>query len=306
MNETLLWVLFNVFVAAMLALDLGIFHRQASRPSLRQSLIWSAVWILLAASFAAILYAWQGPTPALEFSTGYVIELSLSADNLFIFYLVFRYFHLPEAAQYRVLFWGIIGAILMRATFIFVGVGLIHHFRWVIYVFGLLLIYSGARLIFQHGAKINPEKNPALRFLRKFMPVTPDYVDGKFLVRENGSLCATPLLLVLLVIETTDLIFAVDSIPAVLSITLNTFIVYTSNIFAILGLRSLFFALSSLMDVFEYLHYGIACVLLFVGVKMILSHHVVISTETSLAIIGGILLITIVVSALHPDEPKHT
>jgi tellurite resistance protein TerC len=303
-NDILLWVLFNAFVAVLLAVDLGVFHRHMRRPSLRQSLAWSGLWILLAASFGLFLYIWQGHAAALEFSTGYVIELSLSADNLFIFFLVFRYFHLPEAAQYRVLFWGIVGAIVMRACFIFVGVGLIRRFHWIIYGFGLLLVYSGVRLLFQHGAKVDPEKNPALRFARKFMPVTPDYVDGKFFVRENGALCATPLLLVLLVIETTDVIFAVDSIPAVLSITLNTFIVYSSNIFAILGLRSMFFALSSLMDIFEYLHYGISCVLLFVGVKMMLSHYVVIRTEISLAVIGAILFVTIVASALHRDEPK--
>jgi len=303
-NEILLWVLFNVFVAAMLALDLGIFHRSVRRPSLRQSLAWSGLWISLAASFAVVMYFWQGRQAALEFSTGYVIELSLSADNLFIFYLVFKYFRLPEGQQYRVLFWGIIGAIIMRAGFIFAGVGLIRRFHWIIYLFGLFLVYTGVKLLLQRGAQIDPEKNPALRFLRRFMPVTPDYVGGKFFVRENAKLCATPLLLVLLVIETTDLIFAVDSIPAVLAITLNTFIVYTSNIFAILGLRSLFFALTSLMNIFEYLHYGISAVLVFVGVKMLLSHYHPIPTEISLGIIGGILLVTIVASALHPDQPK--
>lgn len=303
MNETLSWVLFNVFVAVMLALDLGIFHRRARRPSLRQSLVWSVVWVLLATCFAAILFFWQGHTAALEFSTGYVIELSLSADNLFIFLLIFRYFRLPEEQQYRVLFWGIIGAIAMRAAFIFAGVGLIRRFHWVIYAFGALLVYSGVRLLLQRGAEINPEKNPLLRFARRILPVTPDYVDGKFFVRE-ATLCATPLLLVLLVIETTDVIFAVDSIPAVLSITLNTFVVYTSNIFAVLGLRSLFFALASLMDVFEYLHYGISCVLLFVGTKMLLSHYHPIRTDVSLAIIAGILLVTVVASALHRDEHK--
>lgn len=304
MNEKLAWILFNVFIAVMLALDLGIFHRRPHRPSLRESLVWSGLWILLAAIFAALLYGWQGQAAALEFSTGYVIELSLSADNLFIFFLVFRYFHLPEAAQYRVLFWGIIGAIAMRAAFIFIGVGLIRRFHWIIYAFGLLLVYSGLRLLFQHGAHIEPERNPALRFVRRFMPVTPDYVDSKFFVRQNTGLCVTPLLLVLLVIETTDVIFAIDSIPAVLSITLNTFVVYTSNIFAVLGLRSLFFALSSLMDIFEYLHYGISCVLLFVGAKMMLSHYVPISTQISLGVIGAILLVTIVASALHRDQPK--
>ncbi|HJT69733.1 MAG TPA: TerC family protein [Terriglobales bacterium] len=303
MNETLLWVLFNVFVAAMLVLDLGVFHRHASRPSLRKSLLWSALWISLAATFALLLGHWQGRTAALEFSTGYVIELSLSADNLFIFYLVFRYFKLPEEQQYRVLFWGIIGAIAMRAVFIFVGVGLIRHFHWIIYGFGALLVYTGIKLLVQHGAQVDPEKNPALRMLRRFMPVTPDYVGGKFFVRQNSNLCATPLFLVLLVVESTDLLFAVDSIPAVFAITLNTFIVYTSNIFAILGLRSLFFALTSLMEIFEYLHYGISCVLLFVGVKMLLSHYYPIRTEISLAVIGTILLVTIVASALHRDQP---
>jgi tellurite resistance protein TerC len=300
LNQALIWILFNVFLAAMLALDLGVFHRRAQPLKLRQALIWSGLWIALAAIFAALLYVWQGHTAALEFSTGYVLELSLSADNLFIFLLIFRYFNLPEPQQYRVLFWGVIGAIVMRAAFIFAGVGLIRRFHWIIYVFGLFLIYTGVRLLFQRGAKLDPEKNPVVRTFRRIIPVTADE-SGRFFVR-RGTLYATPLLLVLLVIETTDLIFAVDSIPAVLSITLNTFIVYTSNIFAILGLRSLFFALSSLMDVFEYLHYGISCLLVFVGLKMLVSHYYVIRTDVSLGIIAGILLLTIVVSALHREE----
>jgi tellurite resistance protein TerC len=265
-------------------------------------LVWSGLWIALAAAFAGILYGTQGRTAALEFSTGYVIELSLSADNLFIFLLIFRYFRLPDEQQYRVLFWGIIGAIIMRAVFIFAGVGLIRRFHWIIYGFGLLLIYSGIRLLFQRGGEVHPEKNPLLRLIRKVMPVTPDYVGSKFFV-SGQQLCATPLLLVLIVVETTDVIFAIDSIPAVLSITLNTFIVYTSNIFAILGLRSLFFALSSLMDIFEYLHYGISGVLVFVGFKMLLSHYYPIRTDISLAVIGSILLVTIVASALHREKP---
>jgi tellurite resistance protein TerC len=304
-NTALAWILFNVFVIAMLVLDLGVIHRRARAPNLRQALVWSSLWIALAACFALLLYAWQGRTAALEFSTGYVIELSLSADNLFIFLLVFRYFRLPEPQQYRVLFWGIIGAVGMRAAFIFAGVGLIRRFHWIIYGFGLLLVYSGVRLLFQRGAQVHPERNPVLRAFRKLIPVTPDYVDGKFFVRRE-QLCATPLLLVLLVIETTDLIFAVDSIPAVLAITLNTFIVYTSNIFAILGLRSLFFALSSLMEVFEYLHYGISCVLVFVGVKMLLSRVYPIRTEISLGVIAGILALTIVMSVLRPKTTAET
>ena len=298
MSEISFWILFNIFVAAMLALDLGVFHKRAQRPTLRQSLIWSGIWISLAALFAVLIFFWRGRTSALEFSTGYVIELSLSADNLFIFLLIFRYFRLPEHEQYRVLFWGIIGAIAMRALFIFAGVGLIRKFHWIIYAFGLLLLYSGLRLLFQRGERVHPEKNPVLRLFRKIFPVTNDYVDGKFFVRQERKLCATPLLLVLLVIETTDVIFAIDSIPAVLSITLNTFIVYTSNIFAILGLRSMFFALSSLMEIFEYLHYGIACVLAFVGLKMLLSHYYPIRTDISLGVIAGILLVTILASML--------
>lgn len=299
----LFWILFNIFVAGMLALDLGIFHRRTQTLRLRQALAWSALWIGLAAIFAAVLYLWQGHQAALEFSTGYVIELSLSADNLFIFLLIFRYFRLPEPEQYRVLFWGIIGAIVMRAAFIFAGVGLIRRFHWVIYLFGLLLVYSGVRLLFQRGAQVDPEKNPVLRMFRRFIPVTDDYVDGKFFVRRE-RLYATPLLLVLLVIETTDVIFTIDSIPAVLAITLNTFIVYTSNIFAILGLRSLFFALSSLMDMFKYLHYGISCVLVFVGFKMLVSHYYVIRTDVSLAVIAGILLVTIVASVFRRKQPN--
>jgi len=300
-NEILFWILFNIFVAVMLALDLGVFHRQSQRQTLRQSLAWSGLWIGLAGAFAVLMYAWQGRAAALEFSTGYVIELSLSADNLFIFLLIFRYFKLPDQEQYRVLFWGIIGAIVMRAGFIFAGVGLIRKFHWIIYVFGLLLVYSGVRLVLQHGAQIDPGKNPLLRLFRRVIPVTDEYVEGKFFVQREKRY-ATPLLLVLLVIETTDVIFAIDSIPAVLAITLNTFIVYSSNIFAILGLRSLFFALSSLMDIFEYLHYGISCVLIFVGTKMLISHYYLIRTDVSLAVIGGILLVTITASALHSEN----
>ena len=302
MNQILFWILFNIFVAAMLALDLGVFHRRTDSLTLRQALAWSGLWILLAGIFAVLLFFWQGSRAALEFSTGYVIELSLSVDNLFIFLLVFRYFRLPQPEQYRVLFWGIIGAIAMRAAFIFAGVGLIHRFHWIIYLFGLLLVYSGIRLLFQRGAEVHPEKNPLLRLFRRYIPVTDDLVGGRFFVRRD-RLYATPLLLVLLVVETTDLIFAVDSIPAVLSITLDTFIVYTSNIFAILGLRSMFFALSSLLDIFKYLHYGISGVLVFVGIKMLTSHYYPIRTEISLAVVGGILLVTMLASVLHRREP---
>jgi tellurite resistance protein TerC len=303
LSQTLAWILFNIFVAVMLALDLAVFNRRSRALNMRQALGWSAFWIALAAIFAGLLAAWQGKAAALEFSTGYVIELSLSADNLFIFLLIFRFFNLPQEQQHRVLFWGIIGAILMRAGFIFAGVGLIHRFHWIIYGFGAFLVYSGVRLLFQRGESVHPEKNPLVRAFRRFFPVTENYVGGKFFVG-GEQICATPLLLVLLVIETTDLVFAVDSIPAVLSITLNTFVVYTSNIFTILGLRSLFFALSSLLDLFEYLHYGISCVLMFVGIKMVLSHYYPIGTEISLGVIAGILALSIAASMLKPRRLK--
>lgn len=292
MTETLAWILFNAFVSVMLVLDLFVFHRRSETLSMKQALGWTAFWISLAAIFAVLLGAWQGRSAALEFSTGYVIELSLSADNLFIFLMVFRYFHLPPEEQHHVLFWGIIGAIIMRAVFIFAGVGLIRRFHWVLYGFGAFLVFTGIRMIFKHGAQVRPERNPLVRAFRRVFPVTDTYEGSKFFVRRD-QIYATPLLLVLIVVETTDLIFAIDSIPAVLSITLNSFIVYTSNIFAILGLRSLFFALSSLLSLFEYLHYGISGVLVFVGMKMILSHSYPIRTEISLAVIATILLVAI-------------
>ena len=303
MNNLLFWVLFNIFVAAMLALDLGVFHKRSESLTLRQSLAWSALWIALAALFAVLLLVTQGRTAALEFSTGYVIELSLSVDNLFVFLLIFRYFHLAGHEQYRVLFWGIIGAIVTRAAFIFAGVGLITKFHWIIYVFGLLLVFTGFRLLFERRSKMNPENNLALRLFRRVIPIWDEPAEGRLFVRRE-RLYATPLLLVLLVVESTDVLFAVDSIPAVLAITLNTFIVYTSNIFAILGLRSLFFALSSLMDIFKYFHYGISCILIFVGFKMLVSHYYEIGTGISLAVIGGILLVAIVASLVNGDKRK--
>ncbi len=272
MSQTTFWILFNLFVVAMLLLDLGVFHRRAHGVRFREALGWSAMWIALAGAFAVLVYFWHGRTPSLEFVTGYVIELSLSVDNLFVFLLIFRYFRVPADQQHKVLFWGILGALVMRAIFIVAGVGLIRRFHWIIYLFGALLVYSGIKFLRQENANIHPEKNPVLRIFRRLMPVTKDYVDGKFFVRQRG-LYATPLLVALLVVETSDLLFAVDSIPAILAITLNTFIVYTSNVFAILGLRSMYFALATMMDVFHYLHYGLSVVLIFIGAKMLISHY---------------------------------
>jgi len=287
----------------MLVLDLGVFHRRTHVVRFREALLWSAMWIALAAIFAVIVYFWHGRGSALEFVTGYVIELSLSVDNLFVFLLIFRYFQVPTVHQHKVLFWGILGALIMRAVFILAGVGLIRQFHWIIYIFGALLVYSGIKLFRQENAEIHPEKNPLLRLFRRWIPVTKDYEGAKFFVRRPG-LYATPLFIVLLVVETTDVLFAVDSIPAILAITLDAFIVYTSNVFAILGLRSMYFALAGMMELFHYLHYGLSLVLIFVGGKMLVSHYYQIPTELALGIVAGILIISVVASMLHPRKAE--
>jgi tellurite resistance protein TerC len=285
----------------MLVLDLGVFHRSAHTVKFREALAWSAVWIALAVIFAVVIFFWHGRTPALEFVTGYVIELSLSVDNLFVFLLIFRFFQVPAVHQHKVLFWGILGALIMRAVFIALGVGLIQRFHWIIYVFGAFLVYSGIKLFFQEEAEIHPEKNPVLRLFRRFVPVTKDYEGNKFFVRRPG-LYATPLFVVLLVVETTDLLFAVDSIPAILAITRDAFIVYTSNVFAILGLRSMYFALAGMMEMFRYLHFGLSLVLVFVGAKMLLSHFLEIPTPVALAAVAGVLAISVIASVANPKK----
>lgn len=287
----------------MLALDLGVFHRRAHTVKFKEALGWSLMWIALAGAFAVLVYFWHGHTPMLEFITGYVIELSLSIDNLFVFLVIFRYFKVSGPNQHKVLFWGILGALIMRAVFILAGVGLITRFHWIIYVFGALLIYSGIKLIRQEGSSVDPGKNPLLKTFRRLVPVTHDYVDGKFFIRRPG-LYATPLFVVLLVVETTDILFAVDSIPAILAITLNAFIVYTSNVFAILGLRSMYFALAGMMDLFQYLHYGLSCVLIFVGLKMLLSHYYTMPTWIALVVVAGVLGTSVVASVLAPKKAR--
>ncbi len=293
------WILFNLFVLAMLALDLGVLHRRSRRVSFREALVWSGLWIALAAAFAVLVLFWHGRTPALQFVTGYVIELSLSVDNLFVFLVIFRYFKVPDEHQHKVLFWGILGALLMRGVFIVAGVGLISRFSWITYAFGALLVYSGLKLLRQGKTEIHPEKNPVLRLFRRAFPVTQEYVEGQFFTLRDG-LYATPLLVVLLVVETTDILFAVDSIPAVFAITLNAFIFYTSNVFAILGLRSMYFALSGIMDLFHYLHYGLSVVLMFVGIKMLASRYVSIPTGWVLLFVLFVLGASILASLLNP------
>lgn len=301
----LFWILFNLFALGMLVVDLRVFHRPGHVVGFREALGWSAMYVALAAIFAAVLYFWQGRQSGLEFVTGYVLELSLSVDNLFVFLVIFKYFAVPEEQQHRVLFWGIIGALLLRGIFIGAGVGLIHRFHWLLFIFGALLIYSGIRVVVMGEQKIDPAANPIVKAFRAWMPVTPDYHGGRFFVQnaaDHARTYATPLLIVLLVIETTDLLFAVDSIPAVLAITLNAFVVYTSNVFAILGLRSMYFAVSGLMKVFRFLHYGLAVVLILVGLKMLASDYLHIPIHATLAVVVGVLLVSIVLSWAFPGK----
>src|ERR1700751_5636796 len=279
----------------MLALDLGVFNRRVHTVGFREALGWSAMWIGLASAFAIVVYFWHGRTASLEFLTGYVIELSLSIDNLFVFLVIFRYFRVPGELQHRVLFWGILGALITRGAFILAGVGLIRRFDCITYIFGALVVGSGFKWLRQGDAEIDPEKNPVLKLFRRWMPVTDEYVDDKFWVRQPG-LYATPLVVVLLVIETTDVLFAVDSIPAVLGITLNAFIVYTSNVFAILGLRSMYFAIPGLMKVFRFLHYGLALVLMLVGLKMLIAGYYRIPTAVMLCAVAGVLVVSVAAS----------
>jgi tellurite resistance protein TerC len=295
-DHPFVWIGFGLFVVAMLALDLGVFHRKSHEVSLKEALTWSAVWIGLALIFNAAIYHWDGGEKALQFFTGYVVELSLSVDNLFVFLLIFGYFKVPERYRHKVLFWGIVGALIMRAVFLAAGITLVSKFHWIIYCFGVLLIISGIKMALQKDKEVHPERNPVLKLFRRFMHVTPEFEGGRFFVKRNGQLLATPLFVVLLILESTDLVFAVDSVPAVLSITHDPFIVYTSNVFAILGLRSMFFALEGIMHRFHHLHYGLSAVLVFVGAKMLLSGFYKIPTWISLLFIVSILAVSIIAS----------
>jgi len=311
-SNWIFWVLFNLFVLAMLALDLGVFHRTKHVIKFREAIGWTIVWVSLAGIFALFLFFFghtlvghlgrSNSELTLEFITGYVIEESLSVDNLFVFLLIFRYFQVPKHYQHSVLFWGVVGALIMRAVFILAGVKLLNRFEWIIYLFGAILIYSGFKLLLQRDQKIEPEKNIVLRAFRKLFPVTKTYEDDKFFVRRGGIRYATPLAVVLIVIETTDLLFAVDSIPAVLAVTREPFIVYTSNVFAILGLRSLYFALAGMMETFHLLHYGLSLILMFIGVKMIVSHYWKMPIGVALGVVAGVLLLSIVGSLLFPRK----
>ena len=298
-----LWIGFNLFILAMLAVDLGIFHRKSHTVGFVEAVSWSAVWVTLALIFNAGIWYYSGQERALAFFTGYLIEKSLSVDNVFVFALLFSYFAVPSQYQHKVLFWGILGALIMRAIMIGVGAVLITKFSWIIYIFGAFLILTGIKMIVKRSEEIHPERNPIVRWFKRFMPVTPDYRGDKFFVREKGVLMATPLFVVLLLVEFTDLIFAVDSIPAIFAVTTDAFIVYTSNVFAILGLRSLYFVLAGVMHKFHYLKIGLGVVLAFVGVKMLLGHSPYkIDTLVSLGVVVSVIAISIIASLLRPQR----
>jgi tellurite resistance protein TerC len=299
-NELLLWIGFNVFVLAMLALDLGVFHRKAHEVKVKEALWWSTVWIALALAFNTGIYFFRGEEAALEFLTGYLLEKALSVDNIFVFIMIFAYFRVPALYQHKVLFWGILGALIMRAIFIAAGITLLQHFHWVVYIFGAFLIVTGIKLAVQQDKEVHPEKNLVLKLFRRFMPVTKNLEGDRFLVKHDGRRLATPLLVVLLMVETTDIIFALDSIPAILAITTDPFIVYTSNVFAILGLRALYFALAGIMQMFHYLSYGLAAILVFVGVKMMIMDFYKLPIGISLGVVAGILAISVILSLLRP------
>jgi tellurite resistance protein TerC len=299
------WILFNLFVLAMLALDLGVFHRRTHVIRFKEALGWSIFWISLAACFAILVYFREDRHKALEFVTGYLIELSLSVDNLFVFLLIFRYFRVDLKYQHKVLFWGIIGALVARAVFIAAGVALINRFHWIIYVFGAFLIYTGFKMFKPLDKDIHPERGIVVRLAQRYLRFSPEYDNGKFFTMENGKRLATPLFMVLLAVETTDILFAVDSIPAILAITADPFIVYTSNVFAILGLRSLYFALAGMMEIFRFLPYGLATILIFIGAKMATSDFVKIPIIVALAVVAGVLAISVAASLVFPKRRAH-
>ena len=301
---TVWWIFFAVFILAMLALDLGVFNRKAHVIQMREAMLWTAFWVSLALCFGAAIYFLYGHGKAIEYVTAYLIEYSLSIDNLFVFMLIFRYFNVPRAYEHKALFWGILMALVTRAIFIFAGVAMINAFSWVMYIFGAFLIFTGMKMALNKQAEVHPDKNVAIRLLRYVMPVSKNFSGAKFFVVEGGVRYATPMLAVLLALETTDILFAVDSIPAVLAISKDSFIVYTSNVFAILGLRSLFFAIAGLMKLFHLLHYGLAAILSFVGIKMLIEDFFHVPVAASLLIIVSILAASILSSILWPEKEE--
>jgi tellurite resistance protein TerC len=297
------WVGFAIFIVVMLCIDLGLFNRKAHTPSYKEAAFWSGIWVTLAMLFAGLMFWQRGTKTGLEFLTGYLIELSLSVDNLFVFLLIFGYFQVPKKYQHRVLFWGVLGALLMRLTMIGVGAALVQRFHWIMYIFGAFLVYTGINMLRHQDAEMKPEQNPIVRFATRFIPITNEYEGSHFFTVVNGKRTGTLLLLVLIIVEVTDLVFAVDSIPAIFAVTKDTFILYTSNVFAILGLRSLFFLLAGVVEKFHYLKVGLAVVLSFIGVKMLLvAVHIDIPIGISLAIVAILLLASVVASLIWPKQ----
>ena len=294
------WIGFNLFVLAMLALDI-VLHRRRPTMTFRQAVGWTIFWVLLAAGFAGLVYLWHGHGAMLQFVTGYVVEESLSVDNLFVFLILFRYFRVPSDSQHKVLIWGVLGALVMRLIFILIGVSLLKRFEFIIYIFGAILIYSGIGLLRSSEPDVDPEKNLVLRIFRRFFPITENFEGKNFFVKRDGSWIATPLFLSLLVVETTDLIFAVDSIPAILAISRDAFIVYTSNVFAVLGLRSLYFALEHFFGMFRFLHYGLSVILMLIGLKMLISHFYEAPLGITLGVVIGILALSVGASLIWPE-----
>jgi tellurite resistance protein TerC len=301
-TDILLWGGFIIFIVAMLVLDLKVFQRREHDIMIKEALLWTVFWIVLSLGFNLGIYFFMGVDSALEFLTGYLIEKALSVDNIFVFIIIFAYFGIAPRFQHKILFWGILGAIVMRAAFIFAGVALIERLHWIIYVLGIFLVYIGVKLAFEKEKKVHPEQNPMLKIVKRLFPVDTDYTGNKFFTRQAGKRFATPLFIVLIAIESTDIVFAVDSIPAILSITRHPFIVFTSNIFAILGLRALYFAVSGIMQLFAYLNYGLSLILVFVGVKMLIADFYKIPVGIALGTVGGILFISIIMSILFPPK----
>ncbi len=299
------WILFGPLVLALLATDLILFHRDPRPIDLRRSLQATAGWVALALAFGVVIALTLGTQPAMEFFTGYIVELSLSVDNVFVFAVLLAYFAVPEKAQFPALFWGIIGALFLRALFIFTGIALINRFHWLIYVFGALLVYTGIKLLKGGDAKVQPDQNPLVRIARKFIPITPQFHDGHFFVRQGKRWVGTPLLLVLIALGTTDLVFAIDSIPAILAITRDPFIVLTSNAFAVLGLRALYFAIAGLIKLFAYLNIGLAVILSFIGVKMLISGYIHLPIPWTLGFVLLVLAVSILASIYYPPAKPH-
>ncbi len=303
MDNIYFWIFFNVFVLLLLALDLLVFHRKEHEVKIKEALGWSAFWIALSLGFNVLIYYWKGPAPALEFLTGYLIEKSLSVDNLFVFILIFNYFKVPLKFQHKILFWGILGALVFRAIFIVVGVALIAKFHFIIYFLGAFLVFTGIKMAFQkNDDELHPEQNPFIVWVSQKLPFTKTSDGGKFFTRIDGKIVATPLFLVLIMVETTDIVFAADSIPAILAISKDPFIVYTSNVFALLGLRALYFALAGIMQLFHYLHYGLSVILAFIGFKLLLSDIYHLDMRIALGVVGTILAISVIASLLFPKK----